>query len=134
MLSTPLEQLAYIVEKAREFDAMTEPSGDQTGSNASDDGEVAILEDTADNPTREELEAALQALDNAQRIEILALMWLGRGDYDAAEWADALNQAREIHDEHETDYLIGTPLLADYLEEAIAALGYSLEEYGMGRL
>ena len=134
MLSTPLEQLAYIVEKAREFDAMTDASGDESGSNASDDGEVAILEDTADNPTRQELEGALQALDDTQRIELLALMWLGRGDYDASEWSGALDQAREVHDEHEIDYLIGTPLLADYLEEAIAALGYSLADYGMGRL
>lgn len=134
MLSTSLEQLAFIVEKAREFDAMTAASGDEPGSNASDDGEVAILEDTADNPTRQELEGALQALDDTQRIELLALMWLGRGDYDASEWSEALNQAREVHDEHEIDYLIGTPLLADYLEEAIAALGYSLADYGMGRL
>lgn len=134
MLSTPLEQLAYIVEKAREFDAMTDASGDEPGSNESDDGEVAILEDTADNPTRQELEAALEALDETQRVELLALMWLGRGDYARSEWREALAQAREIHDEHEIDYLIGTPLLADYLEEAITALGYSLAEYGMGRL
>ena len=61
-------------------------------------------------------------------------MWLGRGDFDAGEWRDALAQAREIHDARETSYLIGTPLLADYLEEALAALGYSLEDQEKGRL
>ena len=61
-------------------------------------------------------------------------MWLGRGDFDRSGWRDALAQARDLHSPAETEYLIGTPLLADYLEEAIAALGYSLEDYEKGRL
>ena len=55
-------------------------------------------------------------------------MWLGRGDFDPREWHDALAQARQIHNAHEASYLIGTPLLADYLEEGIAALGSAREE------
>jgi hypothetical protein len=134
MLSTPLEQLAYIVEKAREYDAETAPVDSDSGSNPSDDHDVAILENTPDNPTRQELIAALDALNDDQKIEILALTWLGRGDFAVAEWRDALAQAREIHNAAETEYLAGTPLLADYLEEAIATLGYSLEDYEKGRL
>jgi hypothetical protein len=134
MLKTPLEQLAYIIEKAREFDAETPPVDADSGSNPTDDNEVAILEDTGDNPTRQELAAALDALDDDQRIEVLALMWLGRGDFERGEWRDALAQAREIHNERETKYLIGTPLLADYLEEALDALGYSREDYETDRL
>jgi hypothetical protein len=34
----------------------------------------------------------------------------------------------------ETDYLIGTPLLADYLEQGLSQLGYSLEDFEVGRL
>jgi hypothetical protein len=134
MLNTPLEQLAYIIEKARQFDAETAPVDSDSGSNTSDDSDVAILEDTSDNPTRQELTGALDALNDDQRIELLALMWLGRGDFDRGGWRDALAQAREIHNAAETEYLIGTPLLADYLEEAIVALGYSLEDYEKGRL
>ena len=129
MLTTPLEQLAYIVEKAREFDAETAPVDSDSGSNPSDDNDVAILEDTPDNPTRQELAAALNSLDDDQKIEILALMWVGRGDFDRAEWQDALAQARDVRNESETDYLIGTPLLADYLESGLDALGYSLDDY-----
>ena len=122
MLQTPLEQLAYIIEKAREYDAERAPVDSNSGSNPSDDNDVAILEATADNPTRQELAAALDALNEDQKIEILALTWLGRGDFDPGEWRDALAQAREIHNRTETEYLIGTPLLADYLEEAITSL------------
>lgn len=134
MLRTPLGQLAYIIEKAREYDAETAPVDSDSGSNPSDDNGVAILEGTTDNPTRQELVAALEALDDEQKIEVLALTWLGRGDFAPCEWRDALAQAGEIHDATETEYLIGTPLLADYLEEAIAALGYSLEDHEKGRL
>jgi len=133
MLKTPLDQLAYIIEKAREFDAETAPVDSDSGSNPSDDKDVSILEDTGDNPTRQELAAALNGLDDEQRIELLALMWVGRGDFDREEWRAALVQARDIHNESETDYLIGTPLLADYLEVGLDVLGYSLDDE-QGRL
>src|SRR5215472_8425115 len=56
-------------------------------------------------------------------------MWLGRGDFEPSERPDALAQAYEIHNERETEYPIGTPLLADYLKEAPDALGYLPEDY-----
>ena len=126
MLKIPLDQLAYIVEKAREYDAETAPVDASSGSNPTDDNEIGMLGDTSDNPVRDELTAALEALNDEQRVEILALLWLGRGDFIPSEWQSVLAEAREIHNETETDYLLGTPLLADYLEEAVAALGYSL--------
>ncbi|HVH80958.1 MAG TPA: DUF3775 domain-containing protein [Stellaceae bacterium] len=128
MLQTPLEQLAFIIKKAREFDAETAPGDTETGSNPSDDRDVSILEDTADNPTEEELRGALGALNETQRIEVLALMFVGRGDFDRAEWREALVQAHDAHDGSEIDYLVGTPLLADYLEAGLDALGYSLSD------
>jgi hypothetical protein len=134
MLSTPLEQLTYIIVKAREFDAEVAPVDSDSGSNPNDDSDVAILEATGDNPTERELAGALDGLDDDQRIEILALMWLGRGDFGRDEWQEALAQARETHNAAETEYLMGTPLLADYLEEGLSVLGYSLEDYEKGRL
>ena len=134
MLNTPRRQLAYIIEKAREFDAETAPVDSDSGSNPSDDNDVAILEATGDNPTGEELAAALDALDDDQRIEILAQMWVGRGDFDRDEWRDALAQARQVHNENETSYLIGTPLLADYLENGADLLGHSLEDFNKDHL
>ena len=80
MLKTPLEQLAYIIEKAREFDVENPPVDADRDQNPTDDNDVAILGDTGDNPTRQELAAALDTLDDDQQIEVLALMWLGRGN------------------------------------------------------
>lgn len=134
-LSIPLETLTYIIEKAREFDAEVPPVLTDDGSNPIDDeaGDTSILEDTIDNPTAEELTAALEQLNDDQRDEIVALTWLGRGDYTKEEWEEALEAARERHNGGEARYLLGTPLLADYLEEGAAQLGYSREELETGQ-
>ena len=129
MLTIPLENLAFIIIKAREFDAEVPPVDEDSGSNPSDDAEWDVLQASADNPTYQELVDAINGLGDPERIELLALTWLGRGDYAKEEWRDAVEEARRIHDEKETQYLIGTPLLADYLEEGLSQLGYSLEDY-----
>ncbi len=127
MLTIPLDKLAFIIEKAREFDAETAPVDEGSGSNQADDAEVAILEDTPDNPALEELTDALDNLNDDQRDELLALMWVGRGDFIRAEWRDALSLARQRHNERETRYMVGTPLLGDYLAQGLADLGYTPE-------
>ncbi|HEU0154422.1 MAG TPA: DUF3775 domain-containing protein [Stellaceae bacterium] len=128
MLTIPLEKLAYIVAKAREYDAEVPIDPDAaTGSDPPDDDERQILLDTPDNPSAQELRDAIGGLNLDEREELLALMWLGRGDYDAGEWLQALRQARDTRTAGDADYLLGTPLLGDYLEEGAAALGLSLE-------
>jgi hypothetical protein len=132
MLTIPLEKLAYIIEKAREFDAEVPADPDETGSNPADDDEREILLDTPDNPTAQELRDALHGLNLDEREELLALTWLGRGDFDAESWSEALRQARETDIALEIRNLPHTPLLGDYLEEGAAALGVSLEDFDRG--
>jgi hypothetical protein len=50
MLTIPLEKLAYIITKAREFDVEVPPVDEQSGSNPSGDAEWDVLEASADNP------------------------------------------------------------------------------------
>ena len=134
-LTISLETLTYIIEKAREFDAEVAPVTPDEASNPTDDeaGTVEILEDTADNPTAEELASALETLNDDQRDEIVALTWLGRGDYARDEWDEALDAAHERHNGEEARYLMGTPMLSDYLEEGAAQLGYSREDLENGQ-
>jgi hypothetical protein len=126
MLIMPREKLAYIVVKAREFDALVEPEGLEGGSNPSDDREVGILEATGDNPTLIELRSALEDLNDDEMAELLALVWLGRGDYARAEWKDALASAREARDKRAVPYLLETPNLGDLLEQGLAELDISV--------
>jgi len=134
MLIIPLEKLAYIIIKAREFDADVPTVDDDSGSNPSDDAEWDVLESGSDNLAHQELVDALNSLTDPERIEVLALTWLGRGDYGKEDWREVLEEARRIHDEKETEYLVGTPLLADYLEEGLSQLGYSIEDFEIGRM
>ena len=99
---------------------------------AADDDEREVLLDTPDNPTEQELRDAIDGLGAPERQELLALMWLGRGDYDADSWPEALREAAESTIASVTDYLVGTPLLGDYLEEGASALGLSLEDFERG--
>ncbi len=133
MLVIPLERLAFIIAKAREFDAEVPIEPDAaTGSDPADDDERQVLLDTPDNPTEQELRDAIDGLGDPERQEVIALMWLGRGDYDADSWPEALREARESTIASVTDYLVGTPLLGDYLAEGASALGLSLEDFERG--
>jgi hypothetical protein len=131
MLTIPLEKLAYIIEKAREFDVEV-PSDVEEGSNAADDYERLL--DTPDNRSAQKLQAAIDGLNIDEREELLALVWLGRGDYDAENWSEAFGQVPQTQTQTstETAYLLGTPLLVDYLEEGMSALGPSLEDFQRG--
>ena len=129
-LTIPLEELAFIIEKAREFDVEVPAVVPDDASNPVDDeaGDTRILEDRLDNPAGEELKEAIEVLNDDQRDELVALMWVGRGDYTGEDWHDALEAARERHNGREASYLMGTPLLGDYLEEGAIALGYNAED------
>lgn len=134
MLTINPETVCYIIIKAREFDVKVDPDDPDSGSNAADDGSVDILEDFVDDPTYQELRAALEALNEDERAELLALTFIGRGDFTSEEWADALAEARDVVDNQFIDYLLGSPMLGDYLEEGFTALGFSCEDVEIGRL
>jgi hypothetical protein len=128
------ETLAYIVLKARAFDALVAPDDVTDGSDAVDDRFVDALEDESDNPAGRELRAAIASLNSDAQASLVALAWLGRGDYDADDWDEALAAARE-RGGAATRYLMALPLLGDYLEEGAEKLGVNLideEIVGMG--
>ena len=131
-LSTPLSKLGFLIVKARAFDAEVPPAGAEDGSDMTDDRAVAALEDTDENPTREELAGALAELNVDQINEILALLYVGRGDYDEDQWEEALAAAREASDRRVISYILETPLLGDLLEEGLDRLGYNVSEEEVG--
>jgi hypothetical protein len=127
-LSIPLEKLGFIIAKAREYDAEVAPI-DGDGGLYVDGEDTSVLEATRRNPTLHELRGAIDALNDDERTELVALMWLGRGDFEQSEWSDALLQARQTRGSRTSRYLVGTPLLPDYLEEGASRLGISLEQF-----
>ena len=128
------EKVCFVVVKARELDVQVPPSELEDGSNATDDDMAAILEDYAGNPTYEELRSFLEALNDDEVEDLLALTWLGRDDYAIEDWDDILAEVRDVRERHTIDYLLGTPLLPDYLEDGLAAFGLSCAEFELGHM
>ena len=125
------EKVCYVIAKAREFDVKVAP---EEMEDDQDDVE-RILEDYADDPTFEELKSFLEAQNDEELEDLLALVWLGRGDdWSIDDWGDLLSEIRDVRERHTVDYLLGTPLLPDYLEEGLAQFGRSCAEFELGRM
>lgn len=133
-LSISPDTVCYLIIKAREFDAKDVVSDVDPASNATDDKMISVLEDRPDDPVESELETTISELNEDEKIDLVALCWLGRGDDTVDDWERIRAEASDAHNEHTAAYLIGTPLLGDYLEEAMAAFGESCQEYEKGRL
>jgi len=128
------EKVCFLIIKAREFDAKDEVTEPDPGSNPSDDRDSAVLEDHADDPVVEEITSLINSLSLDEQIDLVALAWLGREDYSAKDWPAVRAEAARAHNERTADYLLGMPLLGDFLEEGLSLLGYSCEEYEIERL
>ena len=76
----------------------------------------------------EDLGTQLEALNEDEQASLIALAWVGRGDYEPDEWEEALNLARERHEADPAGYLTSLDLLGDLLAEGLAAFGIVVEE------
>ena len=123
------EKVAAILAKARQFDVKDVVTDPGSGSNASDDAMLSVLEDHASDPTRSELGSMIRALNVDEQIDLVALVWLGRGDGDIGDWQEIRSEAERAHNRRTAQYLMGIPLLSDYLEEALTQFGHSAEEF-----
>ncbi len=127
-LSISTDKLCYIIAKAREFDAKDVVTDPDDASNAADDGMVSVLEDHPDDPVVQEIRAAIFAMSEDEQVDLVALAWLGRGDGTLADWSELRAEAARAHNKRTAAYLLGMPLLSDYLEEALDQFGLSCEE------
>ena len=128
MLNIATDKVGFIILKARAFDAKEAGLDTADGSNPSDDGDIEELQDSGDDLTRVELADAIRGLNEDEQIELVAFAWLGRGTFDLFEWQTALETARAEHNRRTTQYLLGLPLLGDYLEEGLAQFGEGISD------
>jgi hypothetical protein len=119
-LNLPLDKVSFIILKAREYDVKEEDADPDSGSNPIDDGQTDVLANKQEDPVREELLGAIRSLNEEERLRLVALAWLGRGTYGKEEWREAVATARSEHSRRTAEYLLGLPLLGDYLEDGLA--------------
>ena len=122
-LTISAEQVGYLIEKAREFDAKDEATDVESGSNASDDRMIDVLEDHGDDPVVREISGFINAMSVDEQVDLVALMWLGRGDGPIEEWDSLRAEAARNHNNRTAGYLLGEPLLSDFLAEGLDEFG-----------
>lgn len=111
----------FVIDKVHEFHSredVTFPDEDEVEA-VDEDWTEQFATDFAGDPYYQELTTAIDDLEPDQQMTLVALMWVGRGDYSLAEWEEALAFAEETWTEHTAEYLVGTPLLADFLAEGL---------------
>src|SRR5215470_7093054 len=118
-------KVGFVIVKSREIAAKVAAWDD--GATSDHDAE-SILESFSDDATQDELKEFIRDLNVDEQASLVALAWIGRGSFSAEELDEALATARTEHVNRTEEYLLGMPLLADYLEEGLDRLGYSVED------
>lgn len=123
-LGISLESVAAIVDAARavqegeESGALERDEEDEEGLDAEDD----------ENMDEDALRAFIADLNEDEQASLIALAWIGRGDYTGEEFEEARSLAKERNVRDPADYLLGIEMLGDMLEEGLSELGLSLED------
>jgi hypothetical protein len=121
------DTVCFLIEKAHEFHTKDAVVIEDEPQGLDDAWAGQVLADHGDDPTYHELRATINDLEPDQQVQLVALMWLGRGDFDDTEWAQARAEAGDAWNNRTAEYLIATPMLADYLEEGLSLLGFSCQ-------
>lgn len=125
MLHIRLETLCFLIAKARELQAKEDvviPEG------SNDDWALQVLANHGDDSSVREIQDTLADFNGRQRAELIALMWLGRGDYEIEDWETAVDDALGDLSVRAAEYLLAHPMVSDYLEEGLIAHGYSCND------
>lgn len=122
------EKVAHVIIKAREFDAKVGAWDASPGDGDADEDPSSILEDLSNDPTAAEIAGFVDALNDDEQVHLVALAWIGRGTFEPEEFDEAVETARNEQTGSTAGYLLGLPLLADYLEEGLEKLGFSAND------
>ncbi len=111
--------VGIVIDKTRQFQAKEEVTFPEDSMSPTEDWAMQTLADHADDPVLLELASTVDSLEPDQQALLVALMWVGRGDYGVDEWEEAVAEARGQWNGRTAEYLIGTPLAADYLSAGL---------------
>ena len=124
MIDLNPESVRNVIAHAREFQVEASMEAEVAPESLADDQAFERLTEYHGDERYTELRNIIEDLEPDQQCTLVALMWLGRGDYTLDDWEEALSYAAEADSVSTADYLIATPLLADYLDEGLNIHGY----------
>lgn len=128
LLETNPDAVCRLIELAHVIHGEEEVVIPEVPNSPAEDWGRQMLADHAGDPSTQEFKKIVADLEPDQQQEVVALLWLGRGDYTLEEWDEALEIANEQWSPETGDYLLQHPMLADYLGEALDQHGYNCED------
>ncbi|MEJ2478941.1 MAG: DUF3775 domain-containing protein [Acidihalobacter sp.] len=129
MLNVNPQTVCFVITRAKDFQSgETLFASDEVSPQESEWLDEVLQEHAGDDTSYQEVKSVVDDLEPDQQATLIALMWLGRGDYELEDWDSAYADAAGSLDRHTAEYLMATPLAADYLEEGLTLLGYSCED------
>ncbi len=127
MLNVNSETVCRLITLAHVFHAKEAVVIPQEPTSPSDDWALQVLADHGGDEVFQEFKSIIDDLEPDQQQQVVALLWLGRGDAGLDDWAALLEQASDAWNERTAEYLIAHPFLADHLLEGLDLHGYSCE-------
>jgi hypothetical protein len=123
MLEISPSKVARVIIRARTLDAKT-----GRWDTPMDDAEAdSILESRPSDATEDELRSYISDMNRDEQASLVALAWIGRETFTADDLEEAIETAKSEATTPTEDYLLGIPLLSDYLTSGLDALGYDTE-------
>jgi hypothetical protein len=125
------EKVCDLIERAREVTGKV-PSTAGDNTTTGDDSELVTIEEPEgdgedEDARRIEIVEFIAGLNVEEQTDLLALIWLGRGDYDISEWDDAIGEAEGRIAARDPDYMIGDAALPQCLGDGLEAFGRGCE-------
>jgi hypothetical protein len=111
-----------ILNKTYQTDTDEEPRA-KGERNPSAFDSLEVVEAADDSGTYERLREMIASLPDDARSELRAVMWVGRGDFAAGDWDQALTQAQGMANETAIDTLTEKADLHGYLMKGLFKLG-----------
>jgi hypothetical protein len=125
MLEISPDKVAHIIIRAREYDVKVAAWDESGATTDAEENSDSILEDIVSDATRIELAEFIAAMNEDEQADLVALAWVGRGTFSADQFDEAVATAKAEHINATKDYLLGIPLLGDYLAEGLDKMGVS---------
>jgi len=125
------EKVCALIEAAREVAGkVPSTAGDKTTTG--DDSELVTIEEPEgigenEDARRGEMVDFIAGLNVEEQTDLLALILVGRGDYDTEEWDDAVAEAESRIAARDPDYMIGDAALPEYLGDGLEAFGLTCD-------
>ncbi|WP_417241991.1 DUF3775 domain-containing protein [Celeribacter sp.] len=124
MMDISPNKVGFVIVRARELSVKV-GRWDRSGDDADAD---TIYESRRSDATGSELKSFIKNLNEDEKAALVAIMWIGRETFTADDYDEAFETARQEASAPTENYLLGIPLLADYLEDGLESLGVDTSE------